>query len=152
VKTAFRALSKIYHPDKNPDGAETFVKLTEGKSLNINIQIKTKNIYIHFIAYETLSDAEERRHYDAHGKRKSTVSGSQQRQQQHHPGERGFSFFTFAEKHWGHQARFRQESKAKDTARFEAIKEAQGERQKAKLEKAEKKSHRWERWSKTFVN
>jgi DnaJ-class molecular chaperone len=44
IKTAFRALAKIYHPDKNESGKEFFEKL--------------------LIAYETLSNERKRKHYD----------------------------------------------------------------------------------------
>lgn len=44
IKTAFRRLAKLYHPDKNPGGKEKFEKI--------------------LIAYEVLSDSSRRKQYD----------------------------------------------------------------------------------------
>lgn len=44
IKTAYRTLAKLYHPDKNPNGNEYFTKLVK--------------------AYETLSNSRSRARYD----------------------------------------------------------------------------------------
>jgi curved DNA-binding protein CbpA len=57
IKSAFRKLAKMYHPDKNPGGQEEFRKILR--------------------AYETLSDPSQKRAYDLKLKYHRGVGGSQ---------------------------------------------------------------------------
>lgn len=61
IKTAFRKLAKLYHPDKNPGGKEQFEKI--------------------LVAYEILIDTAKRRQYDLRLKGYSTSSGAAQKTQ-----------------------------------------------------------------------
>jgi hypothetical protein len=56
IKSAFRALAKIYHPDKNPDGQEDFKKILR--------------------AYETLINPSRRASYDLRLKHRSNSSAN----------------------------------------------------------------------------
>ncbi|KAF3353582.1 Ankyrin repeat domain-containing protein 11 [Verticillium dahliae VDG1] len=86
IKSAYRKLSKKYHPDKNPGdetAKEKFVQVSE--------------------AYEALIDPEQRRIYDRYG-----LDGLKQHQQQggggqHHDPFDVFSRFFGGGGHYGHQ-------------------------------------------------
>ena len=61
LKTSYYSLSKIYHPDKNPDPAAV--------PKFIQIKLGTTNItYIitYIIAYDILGDSDKRLFYDVH--------------------------------------------------------------------------------------
>ena len=61
IKSAFRKLAKLFHPDKNPGGKEQFEKI--------------------LVAYEVLIDSAKRRQYDLRLKGYSTASSSSQKTQ-----------------------------------------------------------------------
>lgn len=72
IKAQYRKLSLKYHPDKNegdPKAAEKFSDVANGY------------IYILYIAYEVLSDADKRRIYDLHGEEALQRHIQQQSQQ-----------------------------------------------------------------------
>ena len=55
IKKAYRTLSKKYHPDKNPDGAERFKNIAD--------------------AYDTLGDEKKRTEYDAYSSNQRFFNG-----------------------------------------------------------------------------
>lgn len=61
IKSAFRRLAKLYHPDKNPNGKEQFEKI--------------------LIAYEILIDSAKRRQYDLRLRGGSTANINQKKSQ-----------------------------------------------------------------------
>jgi hypothetical protein len=74
IKSAFRKLAKIYHPDKNPGGQEEFRKILR--------------------AYETLSDPVQKRAYDLKLKYHRNLGGTQKE----HVKKTGTKKWSFEEK------------------------------------------------------